>query len=252
MTEITESPHSPAPAAAGSPAQPEPQPQHVGSSAGPNARSEPSLEEHGRAEFGRLREKLVAGTATTAEHRYFRELNDFLHFGGKVPEAMRPQPTSDPSAPYDSGRAALAPLYEAAYEAADYRPKAEAQRAVPAEALDELKGLAFAMRLPAHTGNQVIDRICHHLQHEGTGRLQSLGHAEQAAYYEAALDSFDGDAEKLHTTARKARAYLQNTLSPALFRQLDGSLMETSVAWDPLILIKLAGLFDARGWSLAE
>lgn len=199
-----------------------------------------------QGELNRLRGRLASPDVTEGERKQFRELSEFIHWNGPVPENMRSTPEVDPASTYDPMRETLAPVYEPAADINDFKPQVEREGVMTAADLQGLKEFALAAKLPPSIGGQILDRIIHHLQHEETGRLEPLDESGQSEYMEASMREFGGDETKLQQTALKARAYLERTMSPRDIKALDDSLFSTSVAWDPWVLSRLAGLFDAR------
>lgn len=126
-------------------------------------------------------------------------------------------------------------------EAAQVRTAAVIYGVPPAEA-KTLAQFCMDAKIPATQADGIAKRVAHHLAEGGSAPLSP---EERAEFYQEAARSF-GSEEKFLAVNAKARAYIES-LPPAVVQLVDEKLANTSIVYDPRVLIALAALADARG-----
>lgn len=190
----------------------------------------------------------VLDRSLTDEQRQFTmarisELQRFA-FGGEKPAWLNPK--ADPRATsletYDALAEGLAAGYEPmnAEQAGLVRHSATLW-GLPPEATDNFMKLAEQAQLPHGHAKDIVGRLARHFKAmEGNVELEADDHAE---FEGEAVRSF-GSEEKYQQVAERARAYLR---SVGMLEYVDREFANTSVVYDPRILLSLANLATARG-----
>jgi hypothetical protein len=101
---------------------------------------------------------------------------------------------------------------------------------------------AVAAELPKIHADIIGKRLAHHASN-GDGNL-TLTESEHQDFYNEAARSF-GSVEKLHEVNARARAYIESI--PGLANQVDTKFANSSVLYDPRVLLSLAHLADVKG-----
>lgn len=141
------------------------------------------------------------------------------------------------------GISGFAKLYEPMQgaDAANLRAAAVVYGVPPANA-DMLAKFCLDAQIPATHADGFAKRVAHHMQGGGMGPLSA---EERAEYFEEASHAF-GSQEKFLSTSAKARAYIES-FSPEVVELVNEKVSNTSIIFDPRVLIGLAALADARG-----
>ncbi len=207
--------------------------------------------EQAQAQFSEIKGRMAEGTATLADKRQFKELRAYIYFNGQTPEHMRSKTmTLDPNSPYSSEESALAPMYEPAADASEYKlnPSMVVPETMDSGHIESIKQLCLDAKLPRDVGSMVLNRFVHHAnwQADEPFPMDDEGKKE---LHDTASYFFKGE-EKFKEAAYKAENYLKSVLSTAAFADAEQHIFTTSLAYDPVILQKLAALHDARGMKL--
>ena len=106
-----------------------------------------------------------------------------------------------------------------------------------------LTDVAVSMKLPETVAQTLLSRVGHHQNFDGGfGELTAEQHEELAHEMVAA---FGGSEEKARETAALARRYCEHVGGADLLRDIDA--IGGTLAYDPKILLSLAGLARAAG-----
>lgn len=192
---------------------------------------------------GRVLDKSLSDEQRQHTMARISELQRFA-FGGERPAWLDPKP--DPRAtslqPYDPISEGLAPGYEAMNEEQKGLVRSDAMLwGLPPGEADNFLKLAEQAQLPHGHAKDIVGRIAHHYRESGGNvQLSAEDHADLAS---EAVRSFGGEARYLEV-AGKARAYLA---SVGLLEYVDNELANSSIVWDPRILLSLSNLATARG-----
>ena len=205
-----------------------------------------------RAQFNTLRGKIADGTATSADRNHFKQLNDQLHFGAPAPTEQTQ--TFDVNAPRDN-LSQMRPEAERHYAPAespnDYKVKGLVPDSITPEVMQDVKELAYTMKLSPEVGGELIGRVFHHINSqvaEGLpNHLVPLAESDHKTYGNELLRGYGGDTGKMVDAVFKAEYYLRNTLPAENYAIVEQSFFGTTLNYDPVILNRFAALFDARG-----
>jgi len=207
-----------------------------------------------RAEFNTLRGKLADGTATHADRQQFKSLNEQLHFGAPKPGAEAEGMALDPNTPRDA-LSTMRPEAERHYAPAespnDYKVKGLVPDSITPDVMQDVKELAYTMKLSPEVGGELMGRVFHHLNSQVAEGLPSqltpLTESDHETYGNELLRGYGGDKGKMVDAVFKAEFYLRNTLPPENYALIEQSFFGTTLNYDPVILNRFAALFDARG-----
>lgn len=205
--------------------------------------------EQAQAQFSEIKGRMAEGTATLADKRQFKELRAYIYFNGQTPEHMRSKTmTLDPNSPYSSEESALAPMYEPAADASEYKlnPSMVVPETMDSGHIESIKQLCLDAKLPGDVGSMILNRFVRHANVQSDLLMDDGGKAE---LHKTASYFFKGE-ERFKEAAYKAENYLKSVLSPAAFADVEQHIFTTSLAYDPVILQKLSALHDARGMKL--
>jgi hypothetical protein len=236
--------NSPAPAPAAS------APAHVSDTAGMNESQAAAMKF-----VDSTRGELAKNLENHALARQHREALDHALRGGPAPSWLH---DGEAKAPQLNGNAAIrngelvdsdsVPGIEAAYAPMDAEGAAQIRAGavlagLPREAADSFMKIAEQVQLPHGHAKSIATRMAQHYRlSDGDIVLRSEQEHEEYAQEAARLL---GGTEKYQQTVQKARAYLESVGSLSF---IDAPEMQNStIVYDPAILLSLANLADARG-----
>jgi hypothetical protein len=205
-----------------------------------------------RAEMNELRSKTLSDPVAAQR---FRDLNNHANGNAPAPKDYLPPSaearTVNPDAiPREQAEAFYAP----ASSPDDYKIRGQlAGDQITQDTAPALRETLFALKLPARDGTLIADAVVRHRQEaakEGTGGSTYISEGDMQPYIEVAdraLQPYGGFVE----ANRLARAYVESVLSPEQLAKFDGELMRdgkiSSLAFDPVVIARLAALARARG-----
>ncbi len=203
-------------------------------------------------QFTAIKERLASGDATPTDKRQFQQLRDHLYFNGAVPDHMREQSQAEGSTPHDT--LGTSELYEPAQDVEGFKTPNKIPEGITPDDINGMKQLAYDLALPQHIGDAFIERITHHIdvnqQENGVAQIDQLDQEGLDVYLEELLRCFGGDQDKAAEAAAKAENYFAQSLPQDQFNRLMEDLGHSTLAFDPVIITKLAALHDARGFKL--
>lgn len=174
-----------------------------------------------------------------------REALDHALRGGPAPSWLKAEgaEATHNGAPIDADDV---PGFAAAYEpmtaegAAHVRADA-VLHGLPADVADGFLKMAEQAQLPQGHAKTIAARLAHHYREsDGNVALSEEEHAEFA--HEAAR--MLGGQEKYQQIVERARSYLK---SAGLLEHVDSEMKDSSILYDPAVLLSLANLATARG-----
>jgi len=188
------------------------------------------------------RAEIATGNASFALTRQNREALDHCLRGGPVPSFLQSQEqestaTTQSHVPVPEG---YEPMTAEEKESLHFRATITG---IPPESAKELQTFAEAAALPKAQADILARRVAHHISTSGNGNLAPLSQAEHQELAHEAARAF-GTTEKFAEISNHARAFLN---SVGLLKYVDEHLANTSLVYDPQILIALSGMATARG-----
>ena len=189
-------------------------------------------------------------TLTPMQKRQFRELNEFIHFDGKLPGHLVEMPQADGHLPYDSESKDLIGTYAPAQDISQIKQHFDnVPETYDANDINDLRQLAVELELPVATSNTLIQKILDHTSQYVENGYDDLPQFEDAEDLDGVMSSTVnklGGPEKFQVMTTKMMSYLERTLPADQFNNVVNAYDNTSVALDANIILKLSSLYDAR------
>lgn len=177
--------------------------------------------------------------------RHREALNHALR-GGPAPAWLKPEGGTQAThngAPIDADDV---PGLAAAYVPMDAEGAAHVRadavlHGLPADVADGFLKMAEQAQLPQGHAKTIAGRLAHHYCESG-GNV-ALSEAEHAEFAQEAARMLGGQ-EKYQQTVERARAFLK---SAGLLEHVDSEMKDSTILYDPAVLLSLANLATARG-----
>lgn len=188
----------------------------------------------------------LSNELSPSELREFDELGAYLYQngrgGGPIPSRYR-EISKDPRAPHDSEGDAIRDAYKPAMRGDLKDSPAFLAGDLARNQQEQVNEIAYTLQLPAEHAESLAGQVAQHLNSQGElDTLDEAGHQECMGYY---ADYFNSHEEAMQTMA-KARGYLEATLTPQQLDAFDRGVGQSTLAYDPHMVRRLASLFDVR------